>query len=60
MRRESCPAAGRGQIVRIKPAGRSLLKRLWPIYGAAIQRTIGDRLNDEEAWDTGGPPGQAL
>ena len=49
MRRESCPADGRGQIVRIKPAGRSLLKRMWRIYGAAIQRAIGDRLNDEEA-----------
>jgi hypothetical protein len=22
---------------------------MWPIYGAAIQRAIGDRLNDEEA-----------
>jgi DNA-binding MarR family transcriptional regulator len=33
VRRESCPAAGRGQIVRIKPAGRSLLKRMCPVYG---------------------------
>ena len=36
VRRESCPADGRGQIVRIKPAGQSLLKRMWPVYGAAI------------------------
>jgi DNA-binding MarR family transcriptional regulator len=49
VRRESCSADGRGQIVRIKPAGRSLLKRMGPVYGAAIQRAIGDRLNDEEA-----------
>jgi DNA-binding MarR family transcriptional regulator len=33
VRRESCSADGRGQIVRIKPAGRSLLKRMWPVYG---------------------------
>jgi len=49
VRRESCPADGRGQIVRIKPAGQSLLKRMRPVYGAASQRAIGDRLNDEEA-----------
>lgn len=48
MRRESCPADGRCQIVRIKPTQRSLLKRMWPVYGAAIQHAIGDRLNDEE------------
>lgn len=48
MRRESCPAGGRCQIVRIKPARRSLLNRMWPVYGAAIQHAIGDRLNDEE------------
>lgn len=48
MRRESCPADGRCQIVRIKPARRSLLNRMRPVYGAAIQHAIGDRLNDEE------------
>ncbi len=49
VRRQSCRADGRGQIVRIKPAGQSLLKRRRPVYGAAIQRAIGDRLNDEQA-----------
>jgi DNA-binding MarR family transcriptional regulator len=49
VRRESCPADGRGQIVRIKPADRSLLKRMWPVYEATTQRALGDRLNGEEA-----------
>lgn len=41
---------GRGQIVAITAAGRDLQKRMWPVYGAAIQKYVGTPLgNDREA-----------
>jgi len=47
--RRPCPNDGRGQIVVIAPAGRHLLKRMWPAYEAAIQRHFAARLSAEEA-----------
>lgn len=50
VRRRPCPDDRRGQLVAITPAGRELLARMWPVYRAAIQRHVGDRLTgDEEA-----------
>lgn len=50
VRRRPCPDDRRGQLVAITPAGRELLARMWPVYRAAIQRHVGDRLaGDEEA-----------
>ncbi|MEZ5585511.1 MAG: MarR family transcriptional regulator [Sedimenticolaceae bacterium] len=35
--RQACEADGRGAQVQITPGGRALLKRMWPVYEAAIQ-----------------------
>jgi DNA-binding MarR family transcriptional regulator len=37
-RREPVPEDRRGAYVVITPEGRSLLKRMWPIYSAGIER----------------------
>lgn len=42
--RAPCPADGRGQIVRITPAGRDMRRRMWAVYGPAIARHFGDVL----------------
>jgi DNA-binding MarR family transcriptional regulator len=46
--RRPCDADGRGQDVAITPAGRGLLKRMWLVYRAAIQRHVGDKLGDDK------------
>jgi|TARA_R110000787_G_scaffold67733_2_gene151643 DNA-binding MarR family transcriptional regulator len=40
---------GRGQILRITPAGRTCLKSMWPVYADAIQRHFGARLDIKDA-----------
>ncbi len=45
--RRPCEDDGRGHRVHITDAGRDLLTRMWPVYGAAIQRHIGDKLGAE-------------
>jgi len=47
--RRHCPEDARGQIVAITDAGRALLRRMWPIYRAAIARHLGDKLSEPEA-----------
>lgn len=47
--RQPCPEDRRGQLVRLTAAGRRLQQRMWPAYAAAIQRHVGQRLNDKEA-----------
>ena len=42
--RRPCAEDGRGHRVHITDAGWDLLARMWPVYGAAIQRHIGDKL----------------
>lgn len=49
LERRPCPADGRGQIVTITPAGRQLVKRMWPAYQGAIQRHFAERLSAEDA-----------
>lgn len=39
---------GRGQTVRITPAGRDMRRRLWAVYGKAIAENVGDRLGKDE------------
>ena len=39
---------GRGQIVRITPAGRDMRRLIWSIYGASIARLMGEKLSAEE------------
>ena len=45
--RQPVEGDGRGQIITITGAGRDLQRRMWPIYGAAIQKHIGMRLGSE-------------
>lgn len=40
--RAPCPDDARGQVVTLTPAGRAMLKRMWPVY----RRTIGQRLSE--------------
>ena len=40
---------GRGQRIELLPAGRDLLARMWPVYGAAINRHMGRKLFDDAA-----------
>ena len=47
--RRTCPEDGRGQIVAITRSGRALVKRMWPIYRAAIARHVGAKLSEDEA-----------
>lgn len=46
--RASCPEDGRGNIVRITPAGTRLLKQMWPTYGAVIYEHLEHRLTPAE------------
>lgn len=41
------PEDGRSQDVVIIEAGRDLLRRMWPVYAAAIERHVGALLADE-------------
>ncbi len=43
----------RGQVVRITASGRELLKRMWPVYRAAIAHRIGAKLAESEAGELG-------
>ena len=47
--RQPCEDDGRGQIVALTEGGRELLRRMWPVYRAAIQRHVGAKLVDERA-----------
>jgi DNA-binding MarR family transcriptional regulator len=42
--RHACPKDKRGHHVVITDGGRDLLKAMWPVYRAAIQRHIGEKL----------------
>ncbi len=43
---------GRGHIVAITDAGRDLQKRMWPVYGAAIQKYVGGPLGSDRDAET--------
>jgi DNA-binding MarR family transcriptional regulator len=47
--KEPCPDDARGQMVAATEQGRALRARIWPIYAAAIQSAVGDRLTEDEA-----------
>jgi DNA-binding MarR family transcriptional regulator len=42
----------RGQIIELTAAGRDLQQRMWPVYGAAIQRHVGAPVGDDQNADT--------
>lgn len=47
--RRPCSEDGRGQLVAITEAGRSVRRRMWPVYAAAIQDAVGTNLAAREA-----------
>ncbi len=51
--RRPCPEDGRGQLVGASDAGLRLRQRMWPVYAAAMQEAVGDRLSDPEAAELG-------
>ena len=46
--RQACPEDGRGNIVRISPAGVSMRKTMWPVYGAELYASIERKLEPEK------------
>jgi DNA-binding MarR family transcriptional regulator len=49
LERRACPEDGRGQLVVITAPGRTLVKRMWPTYRAAIAHHVGAKLSEDEA-----------
>jgi DNA-binding MarR family transcriptional regulator len=47
--RKTCPVDGRGQFVAITTCGRTLQKKMWDAYAAAIERHVGTKLSNKEA-----------
>ncbi|HKU96502.1 MAG TPA: MarR family winged helix-turn-helix transcriptional regulator [Vineibacter sp.] len=45
--RRPCVEDGRGQIVVATHAGHDLMRRMWPIYQAAIDKHVGAKLQSE-------------
>ena len=49
VRRIPYPGDKRRQLIEITPLGRAMHKRMWPVYGAAIERHVGARVTQKEA-----------
>lgn len=47
--RRPVPDDARGSLLTATPSGLDLLKRMWPSYGAAIQRRLGAHLSAADA-----------
>lgn len=47
--RRICPVDGRGQMIAITAAGRSLQKKMWDAYATAIEQHVGARLSNRDA-----------
>jgi len=46
--RKACADDGRGQVLVITAPGRAMRRRMWTVYGPAIQTALGDCLSDSE------------
>jgi DNA-binding MarR family transcriptional regulator len=46
--RRACEDDGRGQVVVITAAGKEIRRRMWTVYGPAIQAVIGNQLSPEQ------------
>ena len=42
--RIACEDDGRGQVLVITPAGKTIRRRMWSVYSAAIEKALGQRL----------------
>ena len=48
VRREICPDDARGHWIVVTDQGRALREKMWKAYAPAIQRHIGDKLDDKQ------------
>jgi DNA-binding MarR family transcriptional regulator len=46
--RKACEDDGRGQVLVITASGRAMRRRMWAVYGPAMQAALGDRLSSAE------------
>jgi DNA-binding MarR family transcriptional regulator len=46
--RRACANDGRGQEIAITPAGKSIRRRMWSVYGPAIQGAVGASLSAKQ------------
>jgi DNA-binding MarR family transcriptional regulator len=47
--RRPCADDGRGHLIAITDAGRAMRRRMWPVYGRAIEAAVGQRLSAKQA-----------
>jgi len=47
--RRVCADDRRGQVLAITPAGKTIRRRMWPVYGAAIEDAFGRHLSAKQA-----------
>ncbi|MCF6327411.1 MAG: MarR family winged helix-turn-helix transcriptional regulator [Devosiaceae bacterium] len=48
LQRQSCTDDGRGQILLITRSGKLIRKKIWSIYGKALQQAVGSKLSHDE------------
>ncbi|VAW19140.1 hypothetical protein MNBD_ALPHA11-1696 [hydrothermal vent metagenome] len=48
LQRQSCTDDGRGQILIITQSGKIIRKKIWSVYGNALQQAIGNNLCHED------------
>ena len=51
--RRECKQDGRGQVVVVTDAGRTVRRQMWPVYAAAIRASFADHLNAREVASLG-------
>ncbi len=49
LRREACATDRRGCDAVLTPAGRAMLRRMWPVYAGVLRQTVVGRMSDDEA-----------
>ena len=55
-----CPDDRRGQVLHISEEGRATRRRMWAVYGPAIEEIVGASLTSEEAETLAGLLGRVL
>ena len=46
--RQICAEDARGQTIKITQAGKTMRKKMWPVYASAIQQALDHRLSKQE------------
>lgn len=47
--RTPCADDKRGYLIELTAEGRAMRARIWPVYAAAIEEAVGERLSEDEA-----------